>query len=74
MTKTTWTLDELRTACMAYDAEQGCFPESEYEGRALFSYLIGIERSLDDLSTWQADEVWATDVRRVRRALAEDQP
>ncbi len=74
MIKTTWTLDEIRTACMAYDAEHAIYPQSEYEGRAVFNYIIGNMRSLDNLATWQADEAWATDVRRVRLALDEKQP
>ena len=35
----TYTLDEIRELCLAYDGEYGNYPESTYEGLALFQWI-----------------------------------
>ncbi len=32
--------EELRKLCLKYDAEYGHYPESPYEGRALFEFFL----------------------------------
>jgi hypothetical protein len=39
----TFTLTELKGLCADYDERWGAYPESDYEGKAVFEFITGVE-------------------------------
>lgn len=34
------SIDQLEELCVRYDKENGCYPESEFEGRSLYLFIL----------------------------------